>query len=193
MAGAAGRAHYTYDEYRRFEDSTDAKHEYVDGQILAMAGGTPEHAALAAAAIAELSRQLAGGPCTTFSSDLRVRILATGLATYPDATVICGALERDPEDANAALNPTVVVEVLSDSTAAYDAGEKFEHYRQIPHLREYVLVSHLERRVELRSRRPDGGWESTELGRGHIVRLASIAVDLGVDTLYDRSGLTRSL
>src|SRR5439155_1306577 len=86
--GKVERARYTYDEYRRFEEATDAKHEYIDGEILALAGGTPEHAALAAAVIAELSRQLVGGPCTTFTSDLRVRVRATGLATYPDATVI---------------------------------------------------------------------------------------------------------
>ena len=154
MRRAAERARYTYDEYRRFEEATDAKHEYIDGEILAMAGGTPEHAALAAAVIAELSPQLVGGSCTMFTSDLRVRVRATGVATYPDATVICGDLERDPEDPNAAVNPTVLIEIPSDSTAAYDAGEKFAHYRQISHLREYVLVSHQERRIEVRRRDP---------------------------------------
>jgi Uma2 family endonuclease len=193
MTRAAERARYTYDEYRRFEESTDAKHEYIDGEILAMAGGTPEHAALAAAVIAELSRQLAGGPCTTFSSDLRVRVRATGLATYPDATVICGDLERDPEDPHAALNPSVLVEILSDSTAAYDAGEKFAHYRQIPRLREYVLVSHQERRLEVRRRDPDGAWQAFEASHGDAVQLASIGAVLSVDAVYDRSALTRSL
>ena len=118
MSQAPERPRYAYAEYRRFEEATDAKHEYVDGEILAMAGGTPEHAALAAAVIAEVSRQLAGGPCTAFTSDLRIRVRATGLATYPDAAVICGEVERDPQDPNAAVNPIVLVEVLSDSTAA---------------------------------------------------------------------------
>ncbi|TMA66025.1 MAG: Uma2 family endonuclease [Deltaproteobacteria bacterium] len=193
MRRAAERARYTYDEYRRFEEATDAKHEYIDGEILAMAGGTPEHAALAAAVIAELSRQLVGGPCTTFTSDLRVRVRATGLATYPDATVICGDLERDPEDPNAAVNPTVLIEVLSDSTAAYDAGEKFAHYRQIPHLREYVLVSHQERRIEVRRRDPGDAWQTLQVTRGGTLHLASIGADLSLDTLYDRSPLTRPL
>ncbi len=193
MSGAAERARYPYEEYRRFEEATDAKHEYIEGEILAMAGGTPEHAALAAAVIAELSRQLAGGPCTTFSSDLRVRVRATGLATYPDATVVCGELERDPEDTNAAVNPSVLVEILSDSTAAYDNGEKFAHYRQISQLREYVLVSHQERRIELRWRDPGGAWQTLQAVRGGTVHLGSIGADLAVDTVYDRAPLTRSL
>jgi Uma2 family endonuclease len=193
MSGAAERARYTYEEYRRFEEATDAKHEYIEGEILAMAGGTPEHAALAAAVIAELSRQLAGGPCTTFTSDLRVRVRATGLATYPDATVVCGELERDPGDPNAAVNPSVLVEILSDSTAAYDTGEKFAHYRQISHLREYVLVSHQERRIELRWRDPDGTWQTLQAVRGGTVHLGSIGAGLSVDTVYDRSPLTRPL
>src|SRR5689334_2211322 len=83
---------YTFDEYRRFEETANTKHEYLDGQILAMAGGTPEHAGLSAAVIEHLGRQLGGGRCQTFTSDLRVRVLATGLATYPDVTVVCGDL-----------------------------------------------------------------------------------------------------
>jgi Uma2 family endonuclease len=185
------RALHSYEEYRCFEEATDAKHEFIDGEILAMAGGTPEHAALSAAVIAEVSAQIGGKPCTTFSSDLRVRVRATGLATYPDVTVICGDLTRDPDDANAAVNPTAVFEVLSDSTAAFDAGEKFTHYRQIPELREYVLVSHRERRIELRSRDVAGAWRTDVATRGGTVHLASINVVLSVDAIYERSPLTR--
>jgi Uma2 family endonuclease len=193
MSRAAARSRYTYDEYRRFEEATDAKHEYIDGEILAMAGGTPEPAALAAAVIAEVSRQLAGGPCTIFSSDLRVRIRDSGVATYPDATVICGELERDPEDPKAAANPMVLIEVLSDSTAAYDAGEKFAHYSRISTLREYVLVSHRERRIEVRWRVAESAWQTSVAGRSGAVHLASIGVDLAVDVVYEHSPLTALL
>src|SRR4051812_18549083 len=92
MGEPARLAHYTYDEYRRFEAAANTKHEYLDGQILAMAGGTPEHAGLAAAVIEQLGPQLGGGPCQSFTSDLRIRVLATGLATYPDVTIVCGEL-----------------------------------------------------------------------------------------------------
>jgi len=189
----AGYASYAYEEYRRFEESTDAKHEYLAGQILAMAGGTPEHAALAGALIGLFERQLAGGSCYTVPSDLRIRVAATGLATYPDVIVICGTLERDPEDPNAATNPTLLVEVLSDSTEAYDRGEKFVHYRQIASLREYVLVSHRGRRIERWWRDSGGSWQHEEAARGDVLELSAISVSLPVDAVYDRSPLTRAI
>jgi Uma2 family endonuclease len=185
--------HYTYADYRRFEEATNAKHEYLHGQILAMAGGTPEHAALASALIGLFERQLAGGPCYSFSSDLRVRVRATGLATYPDVTVICGDLERDPDDPNAAVNPTVLVEVLSPSTEEYDRGEKTAHYRTIPSLREYLLVSHRERRIERWSRNGTEDWELQNAGRGEIVQVSALGIDVEVDAVYDRSPLTRAI
>jgi len=190
MSEAARLPHYTYEEYRRFEETTNAKHEYLNGQILAMAGGTPEHAALATAIIGVLEQRLAGSACYPFSSDLRVRVRTTGLATYPDVNVVCGDLERDPEDPNAALNPTVLVEVLSPSTEDYDRGEKSAHYRAIPSLREYLLVSHRERRIERWWRVGGDEWEQQSLGRGDIVELSSLGIVLEVDAIYERSPLT---
>ena len=101
-----------------------------------------------------------------FTSYARVRVVATGLATYPDITVICGPIERDPEDPNTATNPTAIVEILSDSTEAYDRGDKFVHYRRIPSLRTYVLVSQHEARIEIYRRNPDESWtlEDARLG-----------------------------
>ncbi len=190
----AGRlAAYTYEEYQRFEDTNPARHEYVDGQILAMAGGTPAHARLQAAVLFALERRLEGRPCQPFPSDLRVKVVATGAATYPDVTVVCGSVETDAEDPGAVTNPTVIVEVLSDSTEAYDRGDKFEHYRQIPTLQAYVLVSHRERRIETRRRAPDGGWSEYVAGRGQTVALEAIGAELAVDEIYDRSPLTRQL
>ena len=193
MGQPARLPYYTYDEYRRFEDGSNVKHEYLDGQILAMAGGSPEHATLAAAVIAQLDRQLVTGPCHMFTSDLRIRVVATGLATYPDVTVVCGDLESDPADRNNAVNPTLLIEVSSPSTEHYDRGAKAEHYRRIPSLREYVIVSQRERRIE--RWRPDAsdGWQVEVAERGGRLALEAIGVVLDVDAVYDRSPLTRDL
>ena len=153
-----------------------------------MAGGTPEHAALAVAVSAALFDQLSGGDCRVFSSDLRVRVRATGLATYPDVTVVCGALETDPENASTVTNPTVILEVLSPSTESYDRGEKLEHYRQIDSLREYVLVAHDRRRIEVWRRSAEGQWTRL-VSEGGTVELASIGCRLEVEGLYRRAGV----
>jgi Uma2 family endonuclease len=184
---------YPYDEYRRFEESNPARHEFIGGHILAMAGGTPAHARLQGAVLYALERRLEGKICQPFPSDLRVHVRATGMATHPDVTVICGPVETDPDDPHAATNPTVLVEVLSDRTEQYDRGEKFEHYRTSPTLREYVLVSHRERRVEVRRRDAEGNWAEMYARRGEVVDLAALGITLAVDEIYDRSPLTRGL
>lgn len=177
--------HSTYAEYLEIEADSLIRHEYLAGEIFAMAGGTPEHAALHMSVGASLVRQLEGHPCRVFSSDLRLRVAATGLATYADVTVVCGRLERDAEDENAVINPTVLVEVTSKRTEAYDRGEKFEHYRRIPSLREYVLVSHREPRIDV-WRRPEAGaeWIETRATRGEVAHLDAIGCELGVDAVY---------
>jgi len=184
---------YSYEDYLRFENSNPARHEYIEGSILAMAGGTPAHARLQAAFLFALERRLEGHSCQAFPSDLRVRIAVTGMATYPDVTVVCGPIEVAPEDPHAAVNPTVIVEVSSDHTIAYDHGEKFEQYRNIPKLQHYVLVSHRERRIEIRQREADGSWSERQAVRGESFTLQSIGVELTVDEIYDRSSLTSSL
>lgn len=120
---------YTYREYLVFEEAANVRHEFLDGEIYAMAGGTREHAAICANIMSALSVELRGRGCQVHSSDLRVRVLETGLATYPDVTVIGDRVELDPEDRNTITNPTLLVEVLSPSTAAYDRFEKLEHYK----------------------------------------------------------------
>jgi Uma2 family endonuclease len=119
-----------------------------------------------------------------YSSDLRVRIRETGLTTYPDVTVICGQLETDTEDRLAAVNPLVLVEILSESTEAYDRGAKAAHYRRIPSLREYVLISHIEPAIEVYRRSDAGYFELHEARKGERVALASLGIDLDVDSLY---------
>jgi Uma2 family endonuclease len=153
-----------------------------------MAGGTPDHAALAMAFGAALVECLRHQPCRVFSSDLRVRVLATGLATYPDVTVVCGPLERDPESRTTVVNPLCVVEVLSDGTEEYDRGDKLEHYKRVPSLRECVLVSHRERLVEVWRRNGEHAWTREEARGGGQIRLESLGCAVAVDDVY-RGGL----
>jgi Uma2 family endonuclease len=175
---------FTFAEYIEREQGSDTKHELVNGEIFAMAGSTIEHGRLASNVTISLGGQLLGRPCAAFSSDVRVRVLATGLATYPDLSVVCGKLERDPGDVNTIVNPILLVEVLSDGTEAYDRGEKFAHYRRIPSLREYVLVSQHEPRIEVFRRGEDGIWSLHEAGATERVKLASIGCELAVDAVY---------
>lgn len=175
---------YTYEAYLQHESSSNVKHEFLGGEIYAMAGGTIEHAAIAVNASSALSQRLRESSCVVFSSDLKVRVLATGLLTYPDVTVICGAVERDPKSRDVALNPTLLVEVLSDSTEDWDRGEKLEHYKRIPSLRECVLIAQREKRVDVVSRGQDGTWKTQAFGPGESVALASVACTLDVDDLY---------
>src|SRR5688572_32480599 len=115
----------------------------------AMAGGTPEHAALAIAVAGVLHGQLRGGPCRIFSSDLCVRAVDADMAAYPDLTIVCGEVLRDPLDKDVVIDPTVLVEVLSPSTELFDRNEKREAYQTIASLREYVLVSQSEKQIEV--------------------------------------------
>jgi Uma2 family endonuclease len=186
---APARRRYTYQEYLAFERTANVRHEFLSGEIYAMAGGTREHAALCANVLTALGGLLQGKRCQAHSSDLRVRVLATGLATYPDVTVVCDAAELDPEDKNAVVNPTLLVEVTSESTEDYDRGEKFDHYKRIPRVREIVFVSHRERAIEVFTRQPDGSWLRTEGRAGQRAPLQSIDGQLVVDDVY-RDALT---
>jgi Uma2 family endonuclease len=175
----------TYAEYVASEAASSAKREFIRGQVYAMAGGTPEHGALAAAVIGELREALRGKPCRVYSSDLRVRIPDTDMATYPDASVICDRLETASDDPNAAINPKLLVEVLSESTEAYDRGSKAAHYRRIPSLQEYVFVAQDEPRIEVYRRNNEGGWVLHEARLGERLELRSIGVSLDVSAVYE--------
>ena len=184
MPAPAHRIRYPYGEYLALEASSNVKHEFLEGQIYAMAGGTPEHAALAAAVIGLLFSNLRWSRCRAYDADLRVRT-PTGLATYPDVTVVCGPVQRDREDPQAVTNPTVIVEVLSRSTEEYDRGDKFEHYKSLHSLRQYILVSHRDRRIEVWSRADDGSWKSSQASEGGVAQLGSIDARLDVRDLYE--------
>ncbi len=187
MTLTAGVHRYRYCDYLALEASSNVKHEYLRGEIYGMAGGTPEHAALSAAAAARLSVQLQGGPCRVYSSDLRVRVLATDMAAYPDVTAICGPIDRDPDSPVTATNPKVVVEVLSDGTVDYDLGDKLASYKQIPTLEAAVFIAH-DRREIIVWAREGNGWNRYQAGPGQIAKVAAIGCEIEVNTFY-RDGL----
>jgi Uma2 family endonuclease len=184
MAQATHSLHYTRAEYISLERASNVRHEFLNGVIYAMAGGSREHAAIAANVITALSLALRGRTCSVHSSDLRIRVVETGLETYPDVTVVCGHAEIDPEDRHVVTNPVLVVEVTSPSTEEYDRGEKLAHYKRIPSLREIVLVGHREKVVEVIRREDDGSWTSREARPTATASLASLGCDLAVDEVY---------
>ena len=184
MGRPASSANMSYAEYVAAEAASEVRHEFLNGEVWAMAGGTPEHAALAASMIGELRTALRGKPRRTYSADLRIRVPETGLSTYPDAAVVCGELVTAADDEHAAVNPVVLVEVLSETTEGYDRGAKAAHYRRIPSLREYVLVSQAEPRIEVHRRTESGRWEILEARPGESIELSSLGIRLDVAAVY---------
>jgi Uma2 family endonuclease len=150
---------FTEVEYLAMERASDRKHEFLDGAILAMAGAPPAHNMLAANMTAALVALTRGRGCATMTSDQRGHVPATRLYAYPDVTVVCGERRYDDGDPPSLLNPTVIVEVTSDSSEDFDRGTKFLHYQGIAELREYVLVSHRERRIDHFHRESGGQWQ----------------------------------
>lgn len=149
-----------------------------------MAGGSPQHAQLQLAFGAEVRGRLSGKPCGVYGSDLRVRIEETDFACYPDVTVVCGEVRRASGDSDAIVNPTVVVEILSDSTEAFDRGGKAAHYRASPSVKEIVFVSQRERLVEVQRRNEAGRFEIFTWRDGGAVELASLDVSIPVADVY---------
>lgn len=177
---------YTFQDYLALEEVSTVKHEFLDGEIYAMAGGSVLHAALSAAAVALLHAQVQEA-CRVYSSDLRVRVRATGLATYADAAVVCGPVETDPDNADTVVNPAALVEVLSPSTIDYDLGEKCEQYKRVPSVRALIYVWQDRRKIELHERTADG-WRVEAFGPGQTVSIESLACRIDVDAFYAGAG-----
>lgn len=185
MSSAFPLHRYTYQEYVWLEQESSIRHEFLSGEIVAMAGGTPEHAAMAAEIIGQLRQCLRGTSCRVFTSDLGVRVLETGLATYPDACVVCGPTVRDPDKKTNVTNPRVLVEVTSDGTEDYDRGEKLQHYKRIPSLEAVVIVSHREPHVEVWDRRGHSeSWQKTEARDGAKILVAPLGCELDVEAIW---------
>jgi Uma2 family endonuclease len=150
-----------------------------------MAGGTPEHSLIATNLAREFGNRLTSGRCVAYNADLRIKIEATGLITYPDLSVIRGPLQFAEGTDDTVVNPTLLAEVLSDSTEAYDRGKKFEHYRQIGTLQEYLLVSQKEPRIEQFLRQPEGRWLlNVAAGLDASLELPSLRISLSLAEVF---------
>lgn len=183
---AAASPKLTVEQYLAQERASDVRHEFLGGAAWAMAGGTPAHARVKTALISALDQALRGKPCVAYDSDLKIHVAATGLFAYPDASVICGALERSTADKNAVVNPTLLVEVLSEGTADFDRSTKFAHYRRIPSLREVLFVSSDARTIEQHWRNDDGTWVLKDLVEGDAIVLRALDVTLASAELFAR-------
>lgn len=171
-------------EYLAWERTQSERHEYVHGEVFAMAGGSPRHNALAAAVIGDLRSELRGGPCRVLSSDQRIVARDGEHYVYPDVSVVCGPVELAKDTHDVLTNPWAVFEVLSRSTEPYDRGDKWASYRQIPSLSHYLLVSQASPRIEWFRRQSDGAWRYEVVELGGRISLSG-EISLTIDSIYD--------
>ena len=184
MGHAVLKPRLTPEEYLAFERASEERHEYADGEVFSMFGGTIAHSATASGIARELGIALAGRPCVVLNADMRIHVEATGRYVYADVSVLCDKPLFHDGRSDTLLNPRLIVEVLSDSTEAYDRGDKFVGYRTIPSLRTYVLASQREARIEVFSLQADGSWALRTYGPGERAALTDIDVLLDVDAVY---------
>lgn len=181
---AAAQAHFTSEEYLARERKALNKSEYRDGRIYAMPGASRAHNLITVHVTGELYIQLRTRSCEVYPSDMRVKVSAGGLYTYPDVIVVCDEPRFEDGHFDTLLNPTVLIEVLSPSTAAYDRGEKFRRYQYLDSLCEYILISQDRIRVEHYLRQEDG-WELTEFrSLSDVFQLVSIGCELSLQAIY---------
>ena len=179
------KTRYTLQEYLDLERSGQARHEYLDGEVFAMGGASWVHVLIVSNLVASLKAPLRTRGCQVTSNDLRVKVSVTGLYTYPDVTIVCDKPQFE-QPGDSLLNPQAIVEVLSDSTEAYDRGKKFEHYRAIASLTDYLLVSQNEVLVEHYSRQPDGRWIYSAANKlADSVPIATLGCVLSLAEVYD--------
>jgi Uma2 family endonuclease len=181
------KPYLTPEDYLAVERQAETRSDYLDGEMFARAGGSLRHNVIVGNLVGELSLQLKKRPCQVHPSGLRVHVPATGLYTYPDVIVVCGEPKLEDQNFDTLLNPRLIVEVLSPTTEAYDRGKKFEHYRTIDSLAEYVLVAQSEPRVEQFLRQDGHQWLLTATsGLDGAVSLSSIEVELALAEIYDK-------
>jgi Uma2 family endonuclease len=180
----------TAEEYLAADRVAGVKSEYLNGEVFAMSGASERHNLIVTNVVRELSTQLKEKPCKVYPSDMRVRVPESNLYAYPDITVVCGQSEFDDENRDILLNPTVIIEVLSKTTEAYDRGEKFAHYRRLQSLKEYVLIAQDRVLLERYARQSEGEWLLSE-ARKPVDRLtlASIGGVLSLAEVYDKVDL----
>ena len=174
-------------DYLALERQAATKSEYLNGRIYAMSGASRNHNSITFNLARRIGNQLDKKPCRGYVNDMRVKVSPTGLYTYPDVVVVCGEPRFEDQHVDTLLNPTVIIEVLSDSTAAYDRGEKFAHYRALPSLRDYLLVAQDQSRIEHYQRQTDGRWlYSATDGLDAQVEISTIGCMLQLAEVYER-------
>jgi Uma2 family endonuclease len=177
----------TVQEYLALERRAESRSEYLDGETFAMVGASRKHNLIAVNILASLHGQLRGKSCEVYANDMRVRVPATDLFTYPDVVVVCGQPELDDAEGDTLLNPRLIVEVLSKSTEDYDRGTKFAHYRTLPSLADYVLIAQDRVHVEHFTKQADGRWLLSETDdKGSTLELPSIDCRLVLAEVYER-------
>jgi Uma2 family endonuclease len=182
---AVPKTKLTSSEYLAIERKAAYKSEFYLGELFAMAGTTEEHCLIKDNLAREAGYQLKGAPCRVVTSDLRVKVDATGLYTYPDVVLYCDRPQFEDKVLDTLLNPRAIVEVLSESTEAYDRGDKFRHYRQIPTLQEYILAAQDRPLLERHVRQPDGSWLMTEFaGMDAVFEFASVPARVPLSEIY---------
>ena len=187
MSSVAARTYLTPEEYLSFERKATTKHEYLNGQIMAMSGASFAHNFITLDTATQLNIQLMGGKCQVAASDMRVKVTQTNSYFYPDVVVFCGEPISEDNNFDTLLNPTVIIEVLSPSTETYDRGEKFENYKQIESLREYILVSQDKVLVE-HYHRQETEWLRREYKElDDMVPLRTIGCELRLQDIYSRT------
>lgn len=174
----------SYEEYLELERQTGIKHEFLNGEVVAMAGGSADHALIAINLGSALRVALRGTPCRPFTSDWKLWIDSSNRAAYPDVSVICGPIVRPVHDTDAATNPVLVAEVLSKSNEDQDRGSKARDYRTLPSVQVLLLVDSRRVHVEVQTRNADGSWTLREHGPGGRIELAALDLVLPVDELY---------
>ena len=177
----------TPEEYLRRERLAESKSEYLNGEIFAMTGASRQHNRITINISSSLNLQLKGRPCETYAVDMRVKVRASGLYTYPDVAVVCGDPQFEDEYVDTLLNPTLLVEVLSQSTERYDRIAKTSYYRTIDSLAEHLLVAQDEIRLEQYVKRPNRQWLLSEYRElDEVVELTAIGCELRLSDVYDR-------
>jgi Uma2 family endonuclease len=180
----------TPEEYLAIERRAEYKSEYIDGGMVAMTGASRRHNLIAVNLTRELSQQLRGRPCESYAGDMRVRVASTRLYTYPDVVVVCGEPQFEDDYVDTLLNPTLIVEVLSESTELYDRGKKFGFYRTIESLTEYLLVAQDEHRIEQYVKQPDERWLLSDYRSPEAdIEMTSIQCELRLREVYEKVAL----
>lgn len=174
-------------DYLAFERASEVRHEFIDGRVYAMSGASEAHNLIAGSIYVSLYTQLRGRPCKVYPSDMKVRTPFTRSYSYPDISLVCGDAEFDGDSRDILLNPTVVIEVLSPNTERFDRGRKFQRYRELESLQEYVLIAQDSPHVERFARQDNGVWQLSEAhGLQASLSLTSIACVLRLAEIYEQ-------